>query len=273
MIPDYFVQLEGTQIAVYDHGEVSAPVLFFVHGNSLGAFSFEKQFRYLESKHYRCIALDLPGHGNSGKAPPGVYSMRYFTKIINAFVKESDLQKILFVGHSFGGHLLLESCGELNQVMKGLVIFGTPPMQSPPDFASMFFENDAAGLLFQDNLDDHEIAVFGKAFIRPHAELPQSISHSIRNADPAMRHSIGADLMAGNTKNEATIIADLKVPVAILHGQEDQLVNAAYFQSLVIPSLWENKIHMIPRAGHSPQVEQPWIFNQLLNEVCQFVFR
>jgi pimeloyl-ACP methyl ester carboxylesterase len=40
------------------------PTLIFVHGFACSLDYWEKQFRGLSSR-FRCVALDLPGHGDS----------------------------------------------------------------------------------------------------------------------------------------------------------------------------------------------------------------
>jgi pimeloyl-ACP methyl ester carboxylesterase len=42
------------------------PTLIFVHGFACSLDDWEKQFRGLSSR-FRCVALDLPGHGDSAK--------------------------------------------------------------------------------------------------------------------------------------------------------------------------------------------------------------
>ena len=57
---------------------------------------------------------------------------------------------------------------------------------------------------------------------------------------------------------------DLKSPLAVLHGVEEQLVNGAYFASLAMPTLWRRAVQIIPGAGHAPQWETPLAFDALL---------
>ena len=57
---------------------------------------------------------------------------------------------------------------------------------------------------------------------------------------------------------------DLKVPLAVLHGADEQLVNGHYFASLVMPTLWRGAVQTIPAAGHTPQWETPEAFDALI---------
>lgn len=85
----------------------------------------------------------------------------------------------------------------------------------------------------------------------------------IRRADPQARVGIGADLAGGNTLDEVALLEDFKGQLAVLHGAEDPLVNLDYIESLEL-ELWQDQVHVIVGAGHSPQYEQPERFNELI---------
>ena len=57
---------------------------------------------------------------------------------------------------------------------------------------------------------------------------------------------------------------DIKVPLAVLHGADEQLVNGRYLASLAMPSLWRGAVQVMPGAGHTPQWETPQAFDALL---------
>ncbi len=56
------------------------------------------------AEHGRVIAIDLPGFGRSGPLPGG-YSIDAFADAVADLVKQLDLPKVVFVGHSLGGLL------------------------------------------------------------------------------------------------------------------------------------------------------------------------
>jgi pimeloyl-ACP methyl ester carboxylesterase len=59
-------------------------------------------------------------------------------------------------------------------------------------------------------------------------------------------------------------VRSLKVPLAILHGGQEQLINGVYIASLAMPTLWRGAVQTIPSAGHAPQWETPQAFDALL---------
>ena len=59
----------------------------------------------------------------------------------------------------------------------------------------------------------------------------------------------------GGYRDEIAVVRDLKVPLAVLHGADEQFVNGHYFASLAMPTLWRGAVQTIPAAGHTPQWE------------------
>ena len=58
--------------------------------------------------HYRVIAADLPGFGDSSKPLRGAYDPAYFARAIVALMDELGLERAHFVGNSLGGRVAIE---------------------------------------------------------------------------------------------------------------------------------------------------------------------
>ena len=58
--------------------------IIFIHGNYSSHESFKHQFDDLNLKKYRLIAFDLPGHGESQRAPD--YSIHLFVSVLKSSV-------------------------------------------------------------------------------------------------------------------------------------------------------------------------------------------
>jgi pimeloyl-ACP methyl ester carboxylesterase len=82
--------------------------------------------------------------------------------------------------------------------------------------------------------------------------------------DGRARSNLGASIRTGGVRNEGAVVRDLKVPLAVLHGGEEQLVNGGYFASVPMPRHWRGAVQMIPDAGHTLQWETPRVFDALI---------
>ncbi len=106
------------EIAYVDEGQ-GETTLLFVHG--LGSYlkAWTKNIDLLRAD-YRCIALDLPGYGKSGKGDYA-YSMTFFADAIQDFIRKMELKNVILVGHSMGGqismHLALRDISELQKLI------------------------------------------------------------------------------------------------------------------------------------------------------------
>jgi pimeloyl-ACP methyl ester carboxylesterase len=75
-------------------------------------------------------------------------------------------------------------------------------------------------------------------------------------------------VVAGQFLDEAQIVRDMKMPLAVVNGQDDPFVRPEYFDGLVYGSLWEPGIVRIEGAGHSPFLQRPAPFDALLGKLA-----
>jgi len=100
------VSKDGVPISYSVYGK-GKPILFFVHGWSCSRSVWKKQVPYFEKK-YRVVTLDLSGHGNSGKGRK-VYSLEAFGEDVAAVVRAIHADKVILIGHSMGGAVIIEA--------------------------------------------------------------------------------------------------------------------------------------------------------------------
>jgi pimeloyl-ACP methyl ester carboxylesterase len=89
---------EGTTVHYQMSGK-GADALIFVHGWTCNADFWRGQTSAFPTM--RVIAVDLPGHGQSGK-PQTDYTMDYFARSIEAVMRHAQVKRAVLVGHSMG---------------------------------------------------------------------------------------------------------------------------------------------------------------------------
>jgi pimeloyl-ACP methyl ester carboxylesterase len=238
-------------IAVHESAGEGPPVVL-IHGNSSSSRVFSRQLNGRLGERFRLIAVDLPGHGASDDAKdPSAYSLRGHARAVWAVVNAFGLHEAWFVGWSLGGHVALEMAPDLPQA-RGLLIFGAPPLTSGEAMSEAFLPNPAMKFIFQESVDSVEASAYVAAFFRPgFADIPPFFLDDVLRTD-------------GRARDEGAVVRDLQVPLAVLHGGEEQLVNGRYFGSVAMPTLWRGAVQMIPYAGHTPQWETPTAFDALV---------
>lgn len=244
------VDIGDTRIAVHE-SEGEGQVVLLIHGNSLSAKSFSKQIDGPLGKKFHLITVDLPGHGDSLPAidPRNNYSLPGYAEIILALITHLNLSKLVLVGHSLGGHIALEA-SEMSPEIKGIVIFGTPPIGIPPAINEAFLD----------------MRPMPSLLVKEGVEIPQFFIDDFNNTDPNAGKFLMRNTAKNNFKDEIDIVSNLKIPLAIIHGAHDKLISLDYIKKIQMPSLWKNEVQIIKDAGHSPQWETPDEFNSILEE-------
>lgn len=250
-------------VAIYQ-SQGKGPAALLVHGNSSSSRSYQRQLEGAFGEKFRLVAMDLPGHGQSSPASNlATYSMPGYAEVVVEAAKHLGLAEAVFVGWSLGGHVVLEASSQLPKAA-GWMIFGTPPLAFPPAMAEAFLPNPAMGAAFKPDLTEEEAAGFASAMFKPGTPVPDFFLDDIRRTDGQARARLAASIQPGGYKDEIEIVANLTAPLAILHGEHEQLVNRAYISALKMPTLWRGAVQIVGDAGHAPHWEQPNQFNSLL---------
>ncbi len=111
---------EGLHIAVRSVGPEAAPPVVFLHGWGSSARMWDTTAAVL-SQAFRCISLDLPGHGDSDKPPHDWYTIPRFAAAVAEVCRRLHLARPTLVGHSMGGTVALELAAEGAMPLAGLV--------------------------------------------------------------------------------------------------------------------------------------------------------
>jgi pimeloyl-ACP methyl ester carboxylesterase len=258
------VEAPNGAVAVYE-SEGQGPAAVLIHGNSSSSRVFSRQLEGPLGKRFRLIAVDLPGHGTSDDAKdPGAYSLPGHARAVRAVLDALQLSGAVLVGWSLGGHIALELAPDLPQA-RGFVIFGTPPLGLSSSMAEAFLPHPALGATFSEHIDREQAAAYVASFFKPgFANVPPFFLEDVLRTDGRARSRLGASAASGGLRDEVVVVRDLRVPLAVLHGGEEQLVNGKYFGSLAMPTLWRGAVQVIPGAGHTPQWETPEAFDALV---------
>ena len=264
MIKTFRVEAPNGAIAVRE-SEGRGPAAVLIHGNSSSSRAFSRQLEGALGQRFRLVALDLPGHGASDDArDPGAYSLPGHARAVRTVVEALGLGDARFVGWSLGGHIVLEMARDLPKP-RGFLIFGTPPLTSRNSMGEAFLSNPAIKFAFQESIDNGEASAYVAAFFRPgFADVPPFFLEDILRADGRARSGLAANGANGGFRDEVAVVRDLNVPLAVVHGADEQIVDGRYFASLVMPTLWRGAVQAIPGAGHAPQWETPAAFDALL---------
>ncbi len=102
-------------------GPTGAPAIVFIHGTRLTRAQWWPQMRRL-SGHYRCVAVDLPGHGVLGDEP---FTLEGAVEVVlRAIEEEVPAGRAVLVGLSLGGYVAIDTAEAHPDRVAGLVLAG-----------------------------------------------------------------------------------------------------------------------------------------------------
>lgn len=113
------VVFKGAEAVYQDTGV--GDVLFLLHGY-LENRDIWSEFIPLLKPKFRIIALDIPGHGESGKWG-NKHAMDDLASLVMFIINHEKIEKIFLAGHSMGGYITMAFAELYRERLKGYILF------------------------------------------------------------------------------------------------------------------------------------------------------
>lgn len=268
---------QGPEIAYVDEG--SGPhTIIFIHG--LGSYlpAWKKNVAGL-SKHYRCIAIDLPGYGKSSKdAHSG--QMTYYASVINAFAQELNLGKVTLAGHSMGGQISMVTSLYYPERVEKLILAAPAGFESFTEGQKEWFRKVMTVRGVANTSVEDIISNLAYNFYRLPKDAQFMITDRIamRSASDfeAYCYAVVQSVKGMVDQPMAAQLEKIKHPTLIIFGKYDNLIPNRFLNPgttekiarIGAEKIPDNKLVMVPKAGHFVQFEKADVFNQ---EVIKFM--
>ncbi|MBA4117431.1 MAG: hypothetical protein C0514_00845 [Candidatus Puniceispirillum sp.] len=114
------VTIRDANMSYHEYG--SGYPLVFVHSFLWDSHVWDRQITYF-SKRYRCIALDLWGHGESDTRTEREIPIEVITQDVWAFLQTLGIESCIFAGLSLGGMIGMRLAHQHPEFFKGMLIF------------------------------------------------------------------------------------------------------------------------------------------------------
>lgn len=254
-----FIEVQGIRLALYERPG-DKPVLFFIHGNSSNAHAFEAVWNHANLQRYHLVAIDLPGHGKS-ESPADVtsYTFSSLRTLLAHVIDELRLEGIILVGHSMGGHIALSVLNSTDKII-GVSLAGSVPIHGAHEVPNAYILSDAAQTVFRAEATESEILQFSKNAVHKkekHAILLQSFKETDKNFRKEMGLELGRHFGSDNFISEIEVLKKRNMPVCLVHGAEENVVNLSHLRSIKGLNLFKKRVHVVADAGHGVPFESP----------------
>lgn len=249
---------DGTEIFYKDWGSNDAQPIVFHHGWPLSGDDWDAQFMFFLDHGFRVVAHDRRGHGRSAQVSDG-HDMDHYAADVAELVAQLDIRNAIHVGHSTGGgevvHYVARS--EPGRVAKAVIIGAVPPLMlktdaNPGGTPIEAFNAYRAGVAA--NRAQIYLEVASGPFYGYNRIGAQASEGVIRNWwRQGMMGGIKAHYDGIKAFSETDFTDDLKVievPVAVLHGDDDQIVPYADSAPLSAQLLKNGVLKTYPGLPH-----------------------
>lgn len=221
--------------------------IIILHGLMGGLSNFEQVVEYFPAKGYKVIIPELP-----------VYSMsliktnvKSFVKYLHEFIEFKDLQDVVLLGNSLGGHIGLLYSKLYPEKVKGLVITGSSGLYEnamgagyPKRGNYEFMKKKCEDVFYDPEIATKEIVDEVYGIVNDRNKLVRTLAI----AKSAIRHNMAKDL------------PNMLTPTCIIWGKNDTVTppNVAEEFHELLP---DSDLFWIDKCGHAPMMEHPETFN------------
>jgi pimeloyl-ACP methyl ester carboxylesterase len=273
--PTSWVKTAGGLHLAYTEVGQGAPLLF-LHGLGSNLSAWSKTLPYL-SRHYRCLALDLPGYGKSAKEGFNPV-MGFYADVVAEFMDSLALSKCYLAGHSMGGqvaiHTALRHPARINKLAllapAGLETFSTSEARQLEAWFSVDKLIKAPVTTVAQNLKLNFYQFPADAQL-----LLEDRLYYTRCSDyTRFCQTLSCCVAAMLNEPVYTLLPNLQMPVLVLFGLQDRYIPSPLLHpQLSLQHLVQTATAQIPQAqlelidhcGHFIQWEQAARVNKLLH--------
>jgi pimeloyl-ACP methyl ester carboxylesterase len=283
---------DGTELAVNVIGPTvaesePAPTLVFAHAFTLDMTAWHYQWKEL-SRSYRCVLYDHRGHGRSGRAGHGGYSIQALGRDLAAVLDATaPTGPVVLIGHSMGGMAIVSLAEQYPEKfgsrVRAVVLANTAAGDVLKTIVGNLGVRASRALLpvaRRVTADTRRGYRIRSSFFRGQADLaflaarltnfgstasPSIIDHVVRLSGQVPLE-VWTGLISGMFEMDLSeALANIRVPALILAGDVDRLTPPASALALK-RRLPDARMILFRDAGHCAMLEHHEEFNRVVDE-------
>jgi pimeloyl-ACP methyl ester carboxylesterase len=259
------IEINGVSIHYQIRGHGSETIVF-AHGLLWSGKIFENQIEALQDR-YRCISFDFRGQGQTAVTRSG-YDLETLCADTISLIEKLGAAPCHFVGVSLGGMIGLRIAIRRPELIRTLALFATSadaePVENQKRYRTLTFIARIFGLRMV--ADKVMPVMFGKSFLN---DPQRAVLRKQWRQNLIANRRIGiARAVIGVIERKSIYdqINKITAPTLIARGDEDAAISIEQANRLHA-RIAGSKLAIIPRAGHTPTVEEPAAVNGLIEDL------
>jgi pimeloyl-ACP methyl ester carboxylesterase len=273
----HHLELHGDRVAYCDAGpDTGSPeTLLLIHGMAGSSATWRSVIPQL-SEHYRVIAPDLLGHGESAK-PRGDYSLGAFAVWLRDLLDELGVMRATVVGQSLGGGVAMQFGYQHRDRCERLVLIGSGGLGPDLNWMLRLLSAPGAEFVLPAVAPSPVLSVGNsiRSFLSsagihsPRGSELWSAYSSLSDRDTrsaflrTLRSVVDHRGQAVSALNRLHLTA--QVPTLLIWGDDDRIIPVAHGRA-AHEALPGSRLEVLPGVGHFPHVEAPWEVTQILRD-------
>ncbi|MFA5136423.1 MAG: alpha/beta hydrolase [Patescibacteria group bacterium] len=262
---------DGTEIYYEVLGkEHKSPSLLFLHGLGGDLTAWNKERNALYALGHSSVAVDLRGHGLSGRPDKtDAYDLKIMSQDIEEVIRHEFKKPPIIVGHCFGGMISILLSAFKPHIARGLILVDTS--YKPPYNSSFFIRIKTLHHLF------HLIARYAPVLhIKGHIHFKNfknTSDYDLRRVINDIAHvSLRTYLMTVDNileYNSLYLLKRIRIPTLIIEGSQDTVFPAPIAQELH-KRIITSELKLIKGANHIVVLNNP---KDLVDAIFSFVLK
>lgn len=254
-VEERVTDVDGCAISYRCWGPAGAPGLVLVHGGAAHARWWDHVAPML-GEQYRIAALDLSGHGDSGRRDTYTFG-QWAAEVIGVAGAADMAPDPVVIGHSMGGFVALATAARYADRIAGVAVLDSPVREQTPEELAAADHTAFGPLRVYPDLD-HALSRF-RTIPEQDGNLPYVMDHvartSLRQADGGWTWKFDPRIF-GRKPASPEALRSITARVAIFrseHGLLTPEIGAHMYELLgrVAPVI------EIPLVGHHMMLDQP----------------
>ena len=246
------ININDYNINYIDEGSGDAVLL--LHGWGSNLKSFAALISLLKTK-YRVLAIDYPGFGESDKLKTS-FCVDDYCDIVVEFLKKLNVEKVILVGHSYGGRIILK-------------------LNNRKDLPFVIEKNvliDAAGIIDKKDIVVKIKIVIYKLFKKIFISLPISsekkdelvmkLRKKLGSSDYGTASKVMQETLVKSVNEDLTYCLDNMKESLIIWGDRDTVT--PMWMAKMMEEKIKNSGLVILKGGHFSYIDDPNTFSRVI---------